>query len=719
MPRITISYRRDNSGVITGRIFDRLATHFGRDSVFRDIDSIPPGADFREHINHVLDESDILLAIVGPKWLGTRGGQTRLDDEADPVRVEIETGLRKKMPVIPVLVLRAAMPRASQLPDTVRDFAYRHAVQIDAGQDFDVHSARLIRAMDRILRQKSGDAPVRLHDETAEAAAIDAEVSDIAPPPAGDIAEIPPPPLIARPVERPLQAVVAVPSREPRRSGLLMGLGAGIVVGAVVATIVTVLLRPTVPPDIAALATAKEAAEARELSLQAELAGTQKKLASAQDALDAAQKKLADDDKRLSELRTSADQAAKDLAAERDMAAKAQAQAAQLAAQVQSLGDAQAKAEQAAKDEQALAAQLSDAKKQLDTLTAQLADLQKQLDAANAQLKEAQARADKAEKDQKQVAAQLSTGQDKGAATQKLLDQQAAQLADANARSDQAAKDLAAAQAQLQALSDQLATEKKAHQDALDLIAQLNGKIKLLEETAAATQSAQTPPPAAAEPSVAASSPPGDDSTWTVDQRKEAQSDLAALGHLQGQPDGNFGPATRAAIKQFQSFLGDPETGLMTDPQRAQLHDMAQRLSQILDRPAQSPQGAAAASIKGADARYARAYNFENGKGVKADPAEAAYWYALAAADGNAKAFTNLGTLLVRGQGVANPDPDGAELCWWAAAARGEATAMFNLGALWEHGVGVSIDLAKAKAWYQRAAAKGDPGAQAALKRLG
>lgn len=161
MPRITISYRRDNSGVITGRIFDRLAAHFGRDLVFRDIDSIPPGADFREHINHVLDQSDMLLAIVGPKWLGLRGGQTRIDDESDPVRVEIEASLRKKMPVIPVLVLRAAMPRVSQLPETVKDFAYRHAVQVDAGQDFDVHAARLIRAMDRILRQKGDGAPVR------------------------------------------------------------------------------------------------------------------------------------------------------------------------------------------------------------------------------------------------------------------------------------------------------------------------------------------------------------------------------------------------------------------------------------------------------------------------------------------------------------------------------------------------------------------------------
>ena len=70
MPRSTISYRRDDSLDITGRIFDRLAGHFGREAVFRDIDSIPLGADFRCHIDRVLDESDIILAIVGPRWIG-------------------------------------------------------------------------------------------------------------------------------------------------------------------------------------------------------------------------------------------------------------------------------------------------------------------------------------------------------------------------------------------------------------------------------------------------------------------------------------------------------------------------------------------------------------------------------------------------------------------------------------------------------------------------
>src|SRR5271163_2713968 len=120
MPRITISYRRDDSGAITGRIFDRLVGYYGRESVFRDIDNIPLGVDFRQQINSILDQSDIVLAIVGPQWIGPRRGKSRLDNVADPVRLEIEAVLRRDVPLIPVLVARAPMPRADELPEGVR-----------------------------------------------------------------------------------------------------------------------------------------------------------------------------------------------------------------------------------------------------------------------------------------------------------------------------------------------------------------------------------------------------------------------------------------------------------------------------------------------------------------------------------------------------------------------------------------------------------------------
>jgi hypothetical protein len=155
VPRITISYRRDDSGVITGRIFDRLSAHYGRDSVFRDIDNIPPGVDFRKHIDGVLDESDVVLAIIGPQWIGPRRRQNRIADIADPVRVEIETALRKEKPLVPVLVLRAAMPRLEQLPESLQDITFLNAAEIDDGRDFDTHIGRLITWMDQFLGEVS------------------------------------------------------------------------------------------------------------------------------------------------------------------------------------------------------------------------------------------------------------------------------------------------------------------------------------------------------------------------------------------------------------------------------------------------------------------------------------------------------------------------------------------------------------------------------------
>jgi hypothetical protein len=152
MAKITISYRRDDSMDITGRIFDRLTNRYGRETVFRDIDNIPPGLDFREQIRASIGDSDVLMVVVGPRWTGGgRRGQPRIRAETDYVRFEVEAALNRRIPVIPLLVGGADMPEPSELPENIRDFAYRNAVQIDSGRDFDHHVNGLIRVTDKIL----------------------------------------------------------------------------------------------------------------------------------------------------------------------------------------------------------------------------------------------------------------------------------------------------------------------------------------------------------------------------------------------------------------------------------------------------------------------------------------------------------------------------------------------------------------------------------------
>jgi TIR domain len=129
---IFISYRRDDSEGEAGRLCDDLAEIFHEESVFMDVNAIQPGRDFRKAIDESIHKCSVLLAIVGQGWLDSKdgSGQKRLDDTNDFVRLEIASALVRDIPVIPVLVRGAKMPRAEQLPADLRELAYRNAVEL-------------------------------------------------------------------------------------------------------------------------------------------------------------------------------------------------------------------------------------------------------------------------------------------------------------------------------------------------------------------------------------------------------------------------------------------------------------------------------------------------------------------------------------------------------------------------------------------------------------
>ena len=112
MSGIFVSYRRSDSEAHTGRIYDRLASGFGKEKIFKDVDSIPVGADFRSHLNAIVSQCQAALIVVGTRWVDARdeAGARRLDDPDDFVRIEVEAALARGIPVIPVLVANATMP---------------------------------------------------------------------------------------------------------------------------------------------------------------------------------------------------------------------------------------------------------------------------------------------------------------------------------------------------------------------------------------------------------------------------------------------------------------------------------------------------------------------------------------------------------------------------------------------------------------------------------
>ena len=138
MSKILISYRREDSADVTGRIYDRLAQQFGREEVFVDVESMPFGVDFRTYLDELVGKCDVFLAVIGPDWKGMTDGQnkTRIEDPKDFVRIEIESALKRAILLIPVLVRGASIPSAEQLPSRFQELPYRHGLAVRSGRDF-------------------------------------------------------------------------------------------------------------------------------------------------------------------------------------------------------------------------------------------------------------------------------------------------------------------------------------------------------------------------------------------------------------------------------------------------------------------------------------------------------------------------------------------------------------------------------------------------------
>src|SRR2546430_13057559 len=151
---IAISYRREDSTSIAGRLHDRLRAEFGNDNVFMDFDSIPYGVDFRDHIAQTLERAEVVVAVIGPGWLGHRPGEStrRVDDATDFVRLEIAGALQRGIPVIPILVDKAHMPIEDTLPDDLKPLVFRNGLMLDSGIDFHHHADRLITGIRRLLK---------------------------------------------------------------------------------------------------------------------------------------------------------------------------------------------------------------------------------------------------------------------------------------------------------------------------------------------------------------------------------------------------------------------------------------------------------------------------------------------------------------------------------------------------------------------------------------
>lgn len=134
--KIFISYRREDTSGESGRLKDNLEQIFGKENIFYDVETLEAGLNFDQSIAKALNESKVLLAMIGPHWLKVSDskGVKRLHKPDDWVRKEIAEALKRGLRVIPVLVNEADMPDPEELPEDLKELSLKHAQELTSSR---------------------------------------------------------------------------------------------------------------------------------------------------------------------------------------------------------------------------------------------------------------------------------------------------------------------------------------------------------------------------------------------------------------------------------------------------------------------------------------------------------------------------------------------------------------------------------------------------------
>ena len=152
MSGLFISYRRQDTAYIAGRLNDELSRQFGARQIFRDVDNMAPGVDFVKRIDEAVSMCQALVAVIGDDWLTATDakGKRRIDNPRDWVRVEIAAAMKRDILIVPVLVEGASMPSPPELPPALRKLARFNALELtDVRWDYD--TARLVEALEAVV----------------------------------------------------------------------------------------------------------------------------------------------------------------------------------------------------------------------------------------------------------------------------------------------------------------------------------------------------------------------------------------------------------------------------------------------------------------------------------------------------------------------------------------------------------------------------------------
>lgn len=147
--KVFISYRRSDSRDVVGRLYDHLERRLGTQAIFKDTGSIAIGTNFADRIRAALQETDVVLVVIGSTWLSAQDDayRRRIDDPTDWVRQEVELALSTHAVIVPVLIGDASLPRREHLPPSLSPLAGLQTTRLRPDPDFSGDAERLCQGL--------------------------------------------------------------------------------------------------------------------------------------------------------------------------------------------------------------------------------------------------------------------------------------------------------------------------------------------------------------------------------------------------------------------------------------------------------------------------------------------------------------------------------------------------------------------------------------------
>ncbi|TDV57458.1 toll/interleukin-1 receptor domain-containing protein [Actinophytocola oryzae] len=154
--RAFVNYRTKDEAATAQLVSRHLCDRLGERNVFLDNRSIEPGTLFDDELLRNVWRSNLMVSVIGERWLDFPGSAGRaIDDPDDWVHRELAEAFTHQVRVVPLLVGAARLPSEAELPRPLATLAHRQFVRLDLGMP-ETGFARL----DRVLELPSrGEEP--------------------------------------------------------------------------------------------------------------------------------------------------------------------------------------------------------------------------------------------------------------------------------------------------------------------------------------------------------------------------------------------------------------------------------------------------------------------------------------------------------------------------------------------------------------------------------